>query len=69
LIAGLTIACQNNHLFSIQSFYLPLLRKIWPVVTLYINNIYIEGPGTFAYRGSTGAASAGVRKAEEVSGR
>ncbi len=38
-------------------------------MTLYINNIYIEGPETFAYRGSTGAAFAGVRSAEEVSGR
>ncbi len=38
-------------------------------MTLYINNIYIEGPETFAYWVSTGADYAGVRIAEEVSGR
>jgi hypothetical protein len=38
-------------------------------MSLYINNIYIDRPETFAYWGSTGAVTAGVRTAEEVSGR
>ncbi len=38
-------------------------------MTLYINNIYIYTPGTFAYWGSTGTGSGGARTAEEVCGR
>jgi hypothetical protein len=43
-LAMRAICGQINHFIHIQSFYLPLLRKIWPVMTLLFNNIYIEGP-------------------------